>query len=174
MKPKFGLPKSARLRHRNVILRLHDEGQSHYVHPLRMTSLIQSRERMAGLFRGRVPEYVDRVQMMVVIPKKKFHHAVDRVLLRRRVREAYRLNRTALIEMVQSKPDLYLSLCFTYVGDTAKSYASIEKRMKKLLEKALSMVNPPLKELREPTPTYAIIIHEREKDMEKDREETDV
>ncbi len=36
------------------------------------------------------------IQFLISIPKKRLRHAVDRVTMRRRVREAYRLNRNAL------------------------------------------------------------------------------
>lgn len=135
-KESFRLPKSARLRHRNVVLRLFAEGHGLYVHPLRMTVLVEERDRLARLFRGNVPPYVDRLQMMVTIPKKKFRHAVDRVLLRRRIKEAYRLHRAPLAAAVEATPGKYMHIAFTYVGNEIKPYASLEKRVKKLLEKA--------------------------------------
>lgn len=49
-------------------------------------------------------------QFLITVPKKRVRHAVDRVLLRRRCREAYRLNRHLLPQGVP------LDLAFLYVG----------------------------------------------------------
>ena len=48
-------------------------------------------------------------QFLVSIPKKKLRHAVDRVQMRRRVREAYRLNRHLIPK------DLPLDIAFIYL-----------------------------------------------------------
>ncbi len=42
------------------------------------------------------PADVGALQMLVTVPKKKRRRAVDRVLMRRRIREAYRINRRPL------------------------------------------------------------------------------
>ncbi|MDE6555423.1 MAG: ribonuclease P protein component [Duncaniella sp.] len=70
---------------------------------------------------------IDVPQFLISVPKKRVRHAVDRVAMRRRIREAYRLNRSLL-------PDsLPVDIAFSYVGNTLTSYARIEKAMQKLL-----------------------------------------
>ena len=66
-------------------------------------------------------------QVLFSVPKRQFKHAVDRNLIRRRMKEAYRLNKELL-----NKP-YYIS--FIYVGKVIENYAAIEKGIKKCLKK---------------------------------------
>ncbi len=66
-------------------------------------------------------------QFLISIPKKKLRHAVDRVQMRRRVREAYRLNR----HLIPS--DLPLDIAFIYIPTTLTPYADIEKSVIRIL-----------------------------------------
>ncbi len=68
-------------------------------------------------------------RFLASIPKKRVRHAVDRVGLRRRVREAYRLHRHLI---PKDKP---VDIAFVYVGKTILPYAAIEKAMTRLLDK---------------------------------------
>ncbi len=73
-------------------------------------------------------------QFLITIPKKKIRTAVGRVLMRRRVREAYRLNRNLLLPVL----DQYgksIDMAFLYLDTQLLSYAIIESRMKSLLTK---------------------------------------
>lgn len=68
------------------------------------------------------------VQFFISVPKKKLRHAVDRVTMRRRIREAYRLNRHLL------RPDLEpVDLALVYVYNGLLPYARVEHAMQKLL-----------------------------------------
>lgn len=68
-------------------------------------------------------------QFMIVVPKKRLRHAVDRVLMRRRCREAYRLHRDLLPH------GLPLDLAFIYIGKPGwlAPYASTEHAIERLL-----------------------------------------
>lgn len=139
--------KRERLRHRNAVTRLFEEGKSEYAYPLRMFWLILTREQVRAMFHGSVPVDLDPLQMMITVPKKKFKHAVDRVWLRRRIREAYRLNRIPLRDKIHASnrgdddADRFMQLAFIYVGAEKREYASIEKKMVKLLTKAASVLD---------------------------------
>lgn len=138
--------KRERLRHRSAVTTLFDEGKSEYAYPLRMFYLVLSAEQVSQMYHGRIPSEVDALQMMITVPKKKFKHAVDRVWLRRRIREAYRLNRLSLRDFLHAENEKgmnearYMFLAFIYVGAEKRGYASIEKKMKKLLDKAKSFL----------------------------------
>ncbi len=71
------------------------------------------------------------VQFLITVPKKRLRHAVDRVLVRRRIRESYRLNRQYL-EAVSSVDAV--DMAFIYVADSVKPYARIEAAMVKALK----------------------------------------
>ena len=69
------------------------------------------------------------VQFLISVPKKRLRHAVDRVLMRRRIREAYRLNHKTFDFCDGEK----LDVAFVYVGTKCEPYASVNKAMIKLL-----------------------------------------
>lgn len=71
------------------------------------------------------------VQFLISIPKKKLRHAVDRVQMRRRVREAYRLNHHSYPLQEGRRVDV----AFIYVAKTLEPYAKIENAMHRLLKK---------------------------------------
>lgn len=82
--------KSARLRHRTLVNELFKSGRSVYSGPLRLIFRSMSDESLRESFREDVPDRIGPVQIMITVPKKKRRHAVDRVLMRRRIREAIR------------------------------------------------------------------------------------
>lgn len=69
------------------------------------------------------------LKVLFSVPKRRLRHAVDRVTMRRRIREAYRLNR----HLADSLPEP-LDLAFIYVGSTTLPYAKVERAMVKLLQ----------------------------------------
>lgn len=139
----YRLTKSDRLHHRTLVEALFREGASIYGHPLRLVYRVVDRETLEGSFRNGVPEGASGLQMMVTVPKKKRRRAVDRVLMRRRIREAYRLNRKPLTELMALKPDIAaLDIAFIYLHGENAEYADIEKRMKGLIAKLTSRLCP--------------------------------
>ena len=64
-------------------------------------------------------------RFLVSIPKKLFKHAVDRNLLKRRIREAYR----------KYKPTLSIDIAFVYVDKETGSTETIKKAVKKAIDK---------------------------------------
>lgn len=128
--------KGEKLRHSRLVNELFKSGDSVYEFPLRATWRLLSAEELEGSFRNEVPERVDRLQMLITVPKKKRRHAVDRVLMRRRIRESYRLHRGELKRLAESLPECgTLSLAFVYLSDQNLPYDFIEKRMKRVLAK---------------------------------------
>lgn len=71
------------------------------------------------------------IAFLISVPKKKLRHAVDRVTMRRRIREAYRLARPS----VALDADSRLDVAFLYISDSLKPYADIEKAVHALLDK---------------------------------------
>lgn len=128
--------KAERLRHRTLVEGLFQHGKSLYEYPLRLTYRIMSGDELSDSFRKEVPEGIARMQMMVTVPKKKRRHAVDRVLMRRRIREAFRLNRIPLRDLAQQLPDgAYLQLAFIYLHNENADYRQMENCMIRLLDK---------------------------------------
>lgn len=81
------------------------------------------------------------MQVMVTIPKKKRKHAVDRVQMRRRTREAYRLNRIYLRSLIEINPHIKtLSISLIYIHDKNLPYLIVEDKMKTLLDKLITKI----------------------------------
>ena len=71
-----------------------------------------------------------QVQFLISVPKRKLRHAVDRVTMRRRIREAYRLNRRLLPQLADGQ---LIDLAFVYVAPSLVPYHRIEQAMRRLL-----------------------------------------
>ena len=113
---RFTLRKSSKLRHRTLVQELFKKGKSVYSGPLRVTFRALTDEELEGSFREAVPDLMGPVQFMITVPKKKRRHAVDRVLMRRRIREAFRLQWHSLKERIQTDPAIRtLSLAIVYM-----------------------------------------------------------
>lgn len=68
-------------------------------------------------------------RFLISVPKKKLKHAVDRVLMRRRGREAYRLNRNLFPARTCGA-----DILFIYVADSTLPYDVSEKSLKRILK----------------------------------------
>ncbi len=138
---RLTLRKGEKLRHRSLVEGLFREGNTIYEYPLRLTWRKLSENELEGTFRSHVPERIDSLQMLITVPKKKRRHAVDRVLMRRRIREAYRLNRLSLKEAVESVPDLRtLGMAIIYLHNDNLPYSTIEHKMRLLFKKLSSRI----------------------------------
>lgn len=124
----FRLYKREKLRGEITVARLFDrsvEGNhSALVFPLRATFCLNDRRA------------VKCPQFLISIPKKRLRHAVDRVKMRRRVREAYRLNRHLL------PTDMPVDIAFIYVAPELKDYAAVERAVTRLLTKIAQTLAP--------------------------------
>jgi len=65
-------------------------------------------------------------ELIFTVPKRSFKRAVKRNLLKRRMREAYRLNCAPL-------EGRSLNIFFFYVGTAEESYETIEKSIRSLI-----------------------------------------
>lgn len=74
------------------------------------------------------------VSVLMSVPKKRFHDAVDRNRVKRQLREAYRKHKHALVVQMGERGQGLL-IAFIYVSSQIESTAYVEKRMMRLLEK---------------------------------------
>ena len=135
--------KDERLHHRSLVEGLFRDGKSFYEFPFRVTWRILTQEALQKNFRNVVPDGIGSLQLMVTVPKKKRRRAVDRVKMRRRIRETYRLNRNELKHRIDSLPDIAtLSLALVYIHDKNMPYALLNMKMQTLLEKLGGRLSP--------------------------------
>lgn len=117
--------KSERLCSRILMERLFQgESQSVSAYPLRAVFLP-------------VEDSVQRgVSVLVSVPKKRFHDAVDRNRVKRQIREAYRKQKHVLVEQVASR-EQGLLLAIIYVAAKEEDTAYVERRMQRLFDKIM-------------------------------------
>jgi len=75
------------------------------------------------------------VAMAVSVPKRIFKRAVDRNLLKRRIREAYRLNKAALYTLMAQDKNRSLHLVVQYQHRDIKAYQHIQEGLLKGMAK---------------------------------------
>lgn len=127
---KNTLSKAERLSSKKWIEELYSTGLSFRVYPIKITFLQHT-------FPTAMP-----VMMLVSAPKHLFKHAHDRNLLKRRMRESYRLHKHDFLERISQHKFRYF-ISFQYTGKTIEPYSSVEKSMIKALNKLGSEIGMP-------------------------------
>lgn len=120
---------------RTAINMLFAGGRSVVAYPLRAVVAV----KRCGDDTGSEPGQDIVAKFMITVPKKKIRTAVGRVLVRRRIREAYRMNRSILAQALQPAGSV-AEIAFLYMDTSIADYATIEASMKKLLGKISSQV----------------------------------
>ena len=116
-RPKnFKFPKAEKLTGKKKIEELFQNGSSFFLHPFMVKYL-------------RTDEEIHRI--LISVPKKKFKRAVDRNLLKRRMREAYRLNK----QLIYDQPETFYHVGFIYQDTKALAYSVIEEKLVILLKR---------------------------------------
>jgi len=116
----YKLNKDEKLCSRTAVNRLFGEGKSLMAFPLRAAYRLRPR--------GEQP-----VQFLISIPKKRIRKAVNRVTLRRRTREAYRLNRREILVPALEQHQCGVDIAFVYLDSTLAPYSVINEKMINLL-----------------------------------------
>jgi ribonuclease P protein component len=116
------LPKQERLVSRRLIETLFSGSQSVAAFPLRAVYKIKERAREE-----------EPVQLLISVPKKRFHHAVDRNRVKRQVREAYRHNKSLIYPALSDQQQLLLAI--VWLSDRHFSTTEVEQRLTTLLKR---------------------------------------
>lgn len=128
MSPRYTFNRGERLKSRTLLSRLFTEGKSIKHYPLRLIWLPIDQAPK---------EYP--VQFALSVPKRSFRRATQRNPIRRRIREAYRLNKHILYEQL-NKSETQYAFMVIYIAREPLTYATINKAMQKLLVKWLKNV----------------------------------
>ncbi len=119
----FTLSKEERICSRTLIESLFNGGGSYALsaYPLRVVYKLEEQHA----------EQRAKVQIMVSVSKKHFKHAVKRNRVKRQVREAYRKNKSIIVEKVPSGS--LLLMAFIWLADNLYDTQEVEQRISALL-----------------------------------------
>ncbi|MTK54578.1 ribonuclease P protein component [Paludibacter sp.] len=111
----LSFPKKEHLTGEIRVKRLFTEGQSFLVYPLRVVFLPDEP-------RG-IP-----LQALFSVPKRRFKRANKRNLLKRRMREAFRLHKSSLTGVLTENART-VDVAFTYIANEPIAFSLIERKM---------------------------------------------
>lgn len=123
----FRLYKREKLCSRTAVNFLFSDGKSEFSYPLRVVYRIVPGASVPG------------ARFMITVPKKKVRTAVGRVLMRRRIREAYRLNRSCIIPALEAN-GVAVEMAFIYLDKTLMPYSKIEDRLRTVLSRIAAII----------------------------------
>lgn len=117
-------PLKEHLKSKRVIEKLYAEGASVTAYPLRAVFLEQQEQEPVAA-------------ILISVAKKRFRHAVDRNLVKRRIREAYRTSKHPLIEALENDGKK-MAIAILYIDTKHNSTAFIKRKMEKLLDNIIT------------------------------------
>ncbi len=118
---RFKFSKSERLKYRSVIDQLFAKGTAINKYPVQVMYLFASDVQYPGIQAG------------FAVPKRLVRRAVDRIKIKRLMREAYRLQKPELHQNIDSRAGLYLM--FIYKSKTIPTYQEIDEKIKTIIER---------------------------------------
>jgi len=119
--------KEERLCSQKIIGELFTSGESFLAYPLKVVFM------KTDLFQ----DYP--VQAAFTVSKRNFKRAVKRNILKRRMREAYRINKHSIYNEIASK-NLHIAIMFVFVGKELIEFPVIEKGMISAFKKLLGKI----------------------------------
>lgn len=117
----YTFTKEERLCNKRLIDELFHNGSSFLCYPFKVSWIAVSEQQP---FPG---------QVLFAVSKKRYKRAVDRNLLKRRMREAYRLNKQRYLYSALQDAGKKIIFSIGYIGKEINTYDLIEKKMLKLL-----------------------------------------
>jgi ribonuclease P protein component len=128
MTGQFTFSKEEKLSSHINIDRLFSTGKSFSVHPFKVFYCITDGQDKSP------------ARVLIAVPRKKFRRAVDRNRLKRMIREAYRLNKSILLEHLKNTP-VHIHIGLVYNGNTVDiSYKEVEIKIQLCIDKLLGLL----------------------------------
>ena len=119
----YTFKKEERLCNKKLIDQLFHSGSSFLCYPFKASWLIVDDDVQA------VP-----AQLLISVSKRRYKLAVDRNLVKRRLREAYRLNKQQHLYELLSASNKKIIISIGYIGKQIEAYELFNKKMLKLLK----------------------------------------
>ncbi|MCC5927680.1 MAG: ribonuclease P protein component [Cyclobacteriaceae bacterium] len=116
---RFTFSKNEILRKKKDIKELFENGSSFFIHPFKVLYLPYPAEK--------------HHKVIFTVSRRTFKRAVDRNLVKRRIRECYRLNKYILQDNRQAK--LSFSIAIIYIGKNVPDFAYINGKIIVILKK---------------------------------------
>lgn len=129
----FTFSKDERLCSRKQIDQLYSDGHRMMVYPYSVQWQSEMADTGSTSSLSSLVSHVSPCQVLIVAPKKRFHHAVDRNRVKRLTRECWRHTKQQLCEFL-AEHNLHLTLSLVYVGSEIMPYDKILGRMEKLVQ----------------------------------------
>lgn len=122
--------KTERLCNRKDFEQLFVDGSSFFTYPFKVVY--------------RVVDYAEKEELKlgISVSKRSFKRAVKRNYVKRRVREAFRLNKQPL-KLLLSTESIGLQLLLVYVSKETQEFSDIEPKIKKIVEKLVKIHSKP-------------------------------
>jgi ribonuclease P protein component len=121
MATMYTFKKEERLCNKRLIDKLFHNGSSFLCYPFKASWLFNSEPQLFP------------AQILFSVSKKRYKHAVDRNLIKRCMRESYRLHKQQCLYNLLVAADKTIVLSVGYIGKEIVPYSVIEKKMLKML-----------------------------------------
>ena len=118
-------PLKEHLKSKSVIEKLYSEGATVTAYPLRAVFIGMEAEKQNVT-----------AAILISVAKKRFRHAVDRNLMKRRIREAYRTSKHPFIGTLEENSKK-MAVAILYIDTRKGSTAFLKRKMERLLENIL-------------------------------------
>lgn len=134
------LSKKERLCSRIVIEETLAKGKAIYNQPFKILYLLKTQQSSANTLINSSSENSSLVEVAIVVPKRLFKKAVDRNALKRIIREAFRMNKSIVLEAL-TKINHKISLFLIYTDKNKADFQFVETKIKVLLHQLIKRIN---------------------------------
>ncbi|MGB8192571.1 MAG: ribonuclease P protein component, partial [Chitinophagaceae bacterium] len=128
IKAKYTLKKHERLKSRKLLDQLFRGGNNFFLYPIKV------------YYQSTASPINAPVQAGFGVSARVFKKAVDRNRIKRLMREAYRLQKPALLEMIGPRQEK-LAVFFLYVGKEVPEYETVKEKLLSVIERLSRSVN---------------------------------